>query len=568
MSRHVNVSTIKIDENIENNMSSVFNVSDMPLNVLSDVKIQDVLDTSLDDQYVIWNTWKPYIQRDVTQLYKCENVVTGENIQNIPEIEKRTYDCVKFAFMAYTSPHLFLNLSPHIHESNYHFNSIMYQIVAQSINTSNRVMHQINMGQVKFLPTSEQVGGFYIRTPIKLWNRQGKRVYRLPSYNRRQELVNYKVEGNVNSYVTREPILNEGKSETFRLRISFRGTSNDFNGIPQYGKNFSNTQVYSVPSFDPIENKVYPCGSSSVPLLMSTYVDLVRNVWPHIKQCLKWLRVDSEFCEEVVVTGHSMGGAMTIVLNYLLYTENIEWWKKFYFVAIGAPTCANHKAVEVMEQRCIDMNTPYKVIEVINDDDFVNMHYKLGDRQGVEKSISCGIVHTIAWLLKYIFEDNENENFFHFEKKQRDNILLRLMREHTNELASSFVNGVFHGQYQTSTSNPTVGTRMGYRRSVRALWGTAQLNTLVNNTFALLVCKRFPNYHKEYIGKSHVDYLYTSFYTAWKHTRLFEDRHYYFLRENSLRHHSNRLKIIPFMSTHEQSNIQRKVKQYIQKLSK
>ena len=563
----MNLQDTKTDENIENNMSSVISVSDMPLDMLNNVRIQDVLDTSIEDQYSIWKAWKPYMQRDITQLYECTNVITDENIQDIPNVKQRIHNCVKFSFMAYTSPHLFLSLASNVYDTNHHFNSIMYQIIAQSSNTANRVMNQINMNQIDFLETDGTVGGFYIRTPIKIWNKQGKRVYNLPRYEYRQNLSDYKVEGNVNAYVTREPIIlpDQKTSNKFRLRVLFRGTSNDFNGIPQYGRNFTNTQVFSLPTFDPLDNKEYPCGSSSKPLFMKVYIDLVRNVWPHMVKCLEWLRVESSNCQEIVVTGHSMGAAMTTVLNYLLYEEKPEWWKKCFFVPIASPTCANAKAVEIMEQRCIDSKQPYKVIEVINNDDFVNLHYNLGDEKGIERSISCGIVHTVAWLLNHIFENDPNDNFFQIDKRQRDSIFLQLMREYTNELASSFINGIFHGQYQSSTSNMTLGTRMGYRRPFRALWGTSGLKELVNNTFALVVCKRYPNYQTEHIGKSHIDYMYINYYAAWKQTRLFEDRLYHFLQKHSLRHSSNSLKIVPFMSRHEKPTIQRKVKRYKQR---
>lgn len=556
---------VKIDQNIEENMSSVINVSDIPLDMLSSVKIQDILDTSLEDQYSIWKAWKPYLQRDITQLYECKHVIRDVNLQSYPHLERHIHDCIKFSFMAYTSPHLFLSLTANIFDSNYHFQNIMYQIMSESSQTAYRVMNQINANQINFLETDGHVGGFYIRTPIRMWNAHGRRVYQLPPYIRREELTKYRIEGNVNAYVIREPIIvSDRKTSTnkFRLRVLFRGTSNDFNGIPQYGHKFSNTQVFSLPTFDPTDNKTYSCGSSSKALFMKVYVDLVRNVWPHVKQCLRWLRIDSSNCQEVVVTGHSMGAAMTLVLNYLLHSENIEWWQKFQFVAIAAPTCANDKAVQIMEQRCIDCKQPFKVIEVINNDDFVNLHYNLGDEKGIERSISCGIVHTVAWLLNHIFEQDPNDNFFQFDKRQRDNILLQLMKQYTNELACSFINGVFHGQYQTSTNNMTLGTRIGYRRPFRALWGTYELNNLVNDTFALIVCKRHPNYGTEYIGKCHTDYMYVNYYAAWKHTRMFEDRLYHFLQKHNLRHSSNSLKIIPFMSQYERSIILQKVKRY------
>lgn len=100
---------------------------------------------------------------------------------------------------------------------------------------------------------------------------------------------------------------------------------------------------------------------------------MVQDAMPHIEQCLEWLDASSEMCKRIVVSGHSMGGALVLNYAYLMRASDHRWWPKTVFRSFAAPMSCNDAAVLRMEQWIIDSMTPNKFLEVVNTDDFINI---------------------------------------------------------------------------------------------------------------------------------------------------------------------------------------------------
>ena len=108
-----------------------------------------------------------------------------------------------------------------------------------------------------------------------------------------------------------ERVRSEKQSEGFELYVLFSGTSNEFNAIPQYGKNFKNTQIFRYPEFSLDKWEFNLGGSDTEPLFYYYYSSMIKS---HIYACLSQLGIECTNFKRIVVSGHSMGGGLVITL--------------------------------------------------------------------------------------------------------------------------------------------------------------------------------------------------------------------------------------------------------------
>ena len=540
-----------------NPVGNLFNPKDLPHDLTRDIDIEkDIQPSAVINPKEVLLSWISHRYPTLMEKQDCQNVITMQSDHN-DQVD--LYFGGKLALIAYSLPYFLQPISTHFHMKNSQFVKYIETFVAESTFLAYRNMDKILEKQTNTiqLPPSAQISGFFIRTPIQIWNERKQRVYKIPTWEHRMQLLNYLVCGNVNVYVFRQNL------ETgFECYVLFRGTSNEFNGIPQYGKNMANTQLYRIPQYDPIENKFYEQGSDSTPLFHHVYIDMVQNALPHILQSLEWLNVWQ--AERVVFAGHSMGAAMVLSACFLLKHRQPKLWDKSFFRSYAAPMCCNDAAVLQIEQWIIDSMQPNKFFEVVNTDDFVNVQYLLGGKKGLQHSIQAGTTRIGSWLLQEYFSDpqvqtelaqNENQNS---EKVQR---MLRIIQLYPEIALSTFLSGAMNSQIESLPEQNSAGFRLGVRREEAKLWGSEALKSTYNNTLKVFFCQRRILSQTEYLGKSHSNYVDLNLNVFWSPTRMFEDNLYRYYSKHSLKH-NNQLCIVGLFPERDMEKANKLLKSY------
>jgi hypothetical protein len=405
----------------------------------------------------------------------------------------------KLALMAYALPYFMRDLSTHFHLPNRAFTQYCATLAAIGTLRAYENMDEILKGdQVMIpLPPNHQIAGMYIRTPIRIYTQSGKRIHQLPPLEKIYEtLTQHRVEGNVNVWVLR---YNHPSADTFECYVLFRGTSNPFNAVHQYGQNFQQTQIFAWPDYDPVTKTRTPEGSDTIPLCQQHYMNLLEDVRPHLLEALHLLNADSEKCTRVVVSGHSMGGAMVMAFAYMLRSTEHPLWEKSVFRSFAAPLWCNDAAVLQLEQWFVDSLQPNKFFEVLNTDDFINLQYHLAGRSGVEESLQKGGEELLAWLLPLLQKSSATN-------PMADRIR-RILQIYPEVALAVFTRGVLRSQLNAEP-NPDLrlGVRMGHRREENQSWGTGELKSVFNGTVRLFHCERGGDVMNEFLGKSHAHY--------------------------------------------------------------
>lgn len=545
---------------------SLFNPNDLPHELLDGADVESELKTAIDNinPTEVIHKWITHRKPTMTQSHDCVDVLADVSAEQDKVGKQELYLGGKLALCGYAMPYFMSEISNHFHMKNHKFYDHLESFVAESTFLAYQDMDDIVEGKKdkEILPDDAQVGGFYIRTPIQMWNQQKKRVYRVPSWENRKNLLKYFVVGNVNVYVLRQNL-----EDGYECYICFRGTSNEFNGIPQYGEKMKNTQIYRLPQYSPLENKFYTEGSNGIPLFYYYYTDMIVNVYPHIMQCLEWMNAMDDHCKRIVVAGHSMGAALTTTYCYLLYHKNREMWNKTFFRAYASPLCCNNAAVLQMEQAIIDSMQVNKFIETVNTDDFVNIQYMLGGRHGLRKSIAKGTSSVASWLLNHFDHDgnknNEKNNKNQPEGKKISMVsrMLHIIQIYPEIALSAFMRGAVEGQVEAISSNKKSGFRFGQRKEEVKFWGTTELKKTYNQTLRLFFCHRRIDWKNEYVGKSHSNYVDLNINVLWAPIRMYEDHLYKFYASHTLRK-NNKLRIIPLFPQYEVKDALQLVKAY------
>lgn len=551
-----------------NPVTSIFNPRDLPKELIEGVDIkEDIVDAAQIDAFQILSSWLNHKYPTMLSKQDCRDVINNRSYSSNSDTEKEIFFGAKLSLIAYSMPFYFPQICTHLHMRNDQFVNYLEGFVAESAFLAYQNMDMILEGDLNMiaLPPDTQVSGFYVRTPIQIWNRQKRRVYKIPSWEKRDRLLKTLIIGNVNVYVLRRNL-----EDGYECYVLFRGTSNEFNAIPQYGDRMTNTQLYRVPMYDPSENKFYETGSQSVPLFYYYYSDMIDNVMPHIVQCLDWLHASDPGCQRIVVAGHSMGAALTLTFCYLWKLRHPDLWAKTFFRSYASPICCNDAAVMMMEQWMIDSMQPDKFLEVVNTDDFVNVQYLLGGKKGLKNAIKSGTNSIGSWLVSNYMTDtfppraeepvqdpdpdpktkkaheSENKSENKSETSGDSSMIQRMMRiiQVYPEIAfSAFMNGALTSQIQNVPDEKKAGFRIGQRKEEIKLWGSRALKSTYNNTLKLFFCQRRINWNTEYLGKSHSNYVDINMNIFWAPLRMYEDHLYRYYASHSLRH-NNRLRVV------------------------
>ena len=503
----------------------------------------------------IWDVFRTWLRQkspNIIQKQDCYDVIRGIGVKDDDKLRIQILEGAKLALMAYALPYFFSHITTNYHFKNSTFMSYFERLMAESTFLAYENMDSIIEGDTKLieLPDDNQLAGFYFRTPIRMWNKQGKSVFNIPKWSERMKLLNYIVVGNVNVYVLRKNL-----KEGFELYINFRGTSNEFNGIPQYGKSLKNTQIFRCPRFNIEEQKIEE-PSDDKPLFYYYYSEMILDAKEHIYECLRQLDIDNRQCKRIVVSGHSMGGGLTITFAHLSKIEHPKWWEKFQFRTYAAPYCCNMAAVKQMEKWVIESKQPYKFIEVINTDDFVNIQYMFGGKEGLTKSIQGGTSSFLVWMT-----NNHLHTFTEDPDKTLIQKVMRITQIYPERSYASFLNGAIKAQIATPTVNNNVGMKMAHLPGEVKLWGTTDLTEKYSKTLNVVYCKRRIRWENEYVGKSHTSYSDVNMNIFWSPLRAYENSLYRYYSNNSLKK-NNKFRIIGMFSEVDKESVTKFINTY------
>ena len=529
-----------------------FNRKDLPPE-LTDIDISKV--ASKDILKGTMSSWFNLKLPSIHNQSACLDVISQTTDR---ETEAEIKECAASAMISYAMPYYMPELAPIIYLPNSRLVEYSTNIVAESTHIAHKHYDKILTGEIDNITMGDDslFNGFYIHTPIHVWDKKGVLKRKIPPWNQRIKLLNCHVVGNVNCYVLRSNLPNN----THECRIIFRGTSNEFNGLHQYGEKLKNSPVFNYPKYDPLNNKYYDHGSDQVPLFYEWYASMIDQVKPHIYWALAALGAYEDACDRIVVTGHSMGGALTQVFCYLSKFDEPVLWKKMRFRTFATPMSANDKAVKTIEEWVIESGVKNKYIDIVNTDDFVNLQYMAGGKEGIEHAVQAGTHELIAVLLSYYPEVDV--------KDQETGLVGRLAhiaQTYPDMAMSAFLRGAIKVQPDHVTEDKVLGHRMGQRFAERHMWGTPELDEKYSRTLKLVKCSRNVDFSNEFFGKSHSKYADVDTNVFWAMLRSYEDALYERYHKVGLNTKLNKLRIIPMFNEGDLKIVLPRTKKYIAK---
>lgn len=506
-----------------------------------------------------------------------KDVISGEMIHIQSDLEKEIDLAGKLSFIGYSLPFFLEKLLPRFHLSNKLFFEYATNYIAMSTILAYQNTDEILEKNLTFLtvPDDCPVSGFYIRTPPRIYSNDKEIDYKteFPTWENKDKLNDYIVKGNVNVYVLK----NKKNSECY---VCFRGTSNEFNASHQYGRNLSNTPVYALPDYDFDSEKRITLPPENKPLFFYYYSEMILEVYQHIINCLELLDVDK--VKRIVVSGHSMGGALTQIFCYVLKLKNPEIWEKTFFRSLASPAVGNRPAIRMMEKWIIESKQPNKFLDILNEDDFVGVRYLLGGKNMIPKFISQGILSIGIWLVtnywdffgkelltslniespkkkrkknnpitfqnllidhdNFIFDKNMEINPLKWmNKKQKGNKiskqiwknqyvqrLIQTIKKYPDRAISSFLQGAMRTQIKENDNFEHIeyAERLGSCPDEIQAWGTKSLRNIYQSSLRVIHCKRHIDWENEFIGKCHANYAHLNMNILWSGLRLYEDNLY------------------------------------------
>lgn len=523
---------------IPKTMTDMFNIGKSS-DIISKLKHQVSKVTMKDVVTEWWDDKSPSISKQ----QDCVDVINGK-------LDTETKDdinlSVKLAACGYALPYYWKYISTHLHMKNLIFSESMRYRLDDTREEGMENMNNILLGKVNDieLPVRKQMVGFYIRTPITIATKTGKRIFKIPEWKKRNQLLKYHIFGNVNAYVMKRRTTHD-KFECF---VIFRGTSNEFNAIPQYGCSYNHTPLYRLPQFDPIERKFYPKGNIKVPLFYYYYCFLVMDILPHIRQTLSWLGGYTKECEKITVVGHSMGGGIVNTFMYMTYHSDRDLWNKMRFRCVASPYSCNYAAVKKMEHYIVESMQTNKFIEILNRDDFVNIQFMLGGKTGFDVALKEGIESLSGFLIADLLTNIPK----HLRKKNSAIVsrALRSIQLDPDAALAAFSRGAIGSQIIRIPTDKRAAFRVGQLKPDISNWGTSESKSIYNNTLKLIFCDRRVNWETEYMGKAHVKYQNIDLQMFWVPLREYENSLYNYYHRYGLKK-NNKLRVIPLFSTED-----------------
>lgn len=474
---------------------------------------------------------------------QCTNIIDNGDDELTDMLEG-----VKLAFLAYAFPAYwrFIGTPERWAWPNNHFHHYE-SLVSQELLSAKAELHDMySQDTAPFLelPSTNKVAGFYLHTPVRVFTKETHRpVVHIPPSKKREKLLKYRILGGVNMYVMMES-LSDSVDGSYRLYVLFRGTHNHWNGIPQYGKHQTgNTPLFQRPTTDPLTGRHYPKGSSTKPLFMSYYVDLLNDIKPYLYRTLEELGIESPDCERVTVAGHSQGAALTQLFCYVVFHERPSYFVKMDFREISCPLSCNYSAIKAMEHFLAFSGQRHKYVSAVNTDDLMNVRYHLGgNRDTIVETIKEGFEGVLSETLRLgglAVADGLRK------KTKRDHVFAELIRRYPELAVSAFLNASMRHQMILIPSDRSVGFRFGHTEDRVSQWETPSLREEFRSTLQVVLCERQIDFERETVGRSHDDI--GDILMSWFHagTRAFENELYEEFHRETLQSPKNRLFILP-----------------------
>lgn len=531
-------------EKSHNRLKYFMSKGDFPSWLFDGIDLEKELTKYPDVSYVrLFSSWLdtgPAIHERNT----CHDVINNTSADYDNNLNRELQLATKLSMIAFSLPYIIPDIMKHVFQPNFRFDEFVSRMMADSGYIAAQHMSEVLQGEkdMVYTDTNSRTVGFYVRTPIHIKNKQGKPVYRIPDFKHKSDLVKkgYDIQGNMNSYILKhfyeEKPVNPNHPQ-YDCYVLFRGTSNDFNALPQYGVSMYNSQVFRRPDYDPIHKRYFPEGSNKVPLFYNYYVDLVNNIKKHVYHALEKLHALNG--RRIIICGHSMGAAITITFSYICHYERPDLWEKCQFRLVGSPMCTNYAAVKTMEGWIKQSKQQYKCIEILNTDDMILVKRKLGGSKTISKSIAQGKTNFLEWLVKQPF-------FFQMLGETKDQIMdriLRILQVQPDKALSAFGIGVLKQQGRTYAADGRDGVRLGGRPTEMKRWNTKGLSKEYDKTLAVVQCERNIDWPSEYIGKSHFSYMDLNLNLLWSSLRAYEANLYKWYHQNGLKKR-NRLRVV------------------------
>ncbi len=452
---------------------------------------------------------------------QCKDRLDGGALPNEAAKQELEYG-FKLATLAYAMPTFMAQLTHQLHLPNTHFTTFCASLVAQHTAEAFQNMDEILRGErnIMLLPRGHQMAGFMIRSPVRVFDQDCVSQLRIPV--RKQDLVQWKVRGNVNVWVMRRRL----HDQAFECYVLFRGTSNPFVAAQQYGSKMQQTQLFAWPTFDYQSKCVIPEGSDTKPLFLRHYFDILDDVTDAIERCLEMLHVDDPRCQRIVVAGHSMGGALTTAYAYHLHEHKPSWWDKAQFRSYAAPMWCNDAAVLQLEQWLVDSLQKDKFYEVINTDDFVHIQNVLQGKSMIQKTVDKGMDELSVWVLPLLKQTDPDDPL-----KER---VRRILQVYPEVAAAVFLRGSLKAQGQEPVRDRKLAARVGHRFEEAREWDSLELKATFNHTVRLFHCDRAGDPHTEFIGKFHSHYVGINVNLLWAPTKTYEAQWYARLAHDGL----------------------------------
>ncbi len=473
----------------------------------------------------ILRTWLTTKSSNTAYREDCVIMPNGRSAKK-PVLDELWF-AVKLAFIAYACPLFMREIAQNLHQRNHHLTLYMQGVVVQEALRARAHMVQVVRGvpgaDLVILNDDNQLAGFYLRTKVRMWDDDGHPT--VAAFVDREALRRKVVVGNNNVHVLRHNL----RGNEFELFVLFRGVSSDFHGAFHFGAGLKNTQVFRVPEVNLVTQVIRPGGSCVEPLFHFYYALAILDVRLQVYRLLDTLGASG--ATRILVCGHSMGGGLTTAFAFLCRKERPDLWEKCQFRAVAAPMCCNKVAVTELEDWVQKSNDKMKFLQVINSDDFVNMHHKLAGVDGVNHALRSGASSFVTWAL-----DQHRNIMLHRGKGGLMKNAETLIQMYPEGAAASFVRGVNDSQSKEPDTIASAAVRMR---------GTA-----------LILCKRRMQWRNEYFGRGHMIYLDINMNVLHAHLRSFEDEVFQrFAQKGLLRHNETRL--VAMFAKQDQANVGR-----------